>query len=230
MRILLAEADARLGNKIKHMLEEAANQVDWVVNGDMAFEYALHATYDVVILDWMIPGQTSIGICKRLRKRGYQGAILMLMAKEADQDSIVGLSNLVDACFIKPFEVAELLVQIQALSKRSRARIADEILQVGSLIFNCVTHCVRQGETEIQLTSREFQLLDLLVRNQERVVMRALILERIWGVEGAVSSNNIDAYVRLLRKKLRMFNNEVIIQTIRGIGYKLEVQDVCRNR
>lgn len=230
MRILLAEADAGLGNIIKQMLEEAANQVDWVVNGDMAFEYALHAPYDVVILDWMIPGQTSIGICKRLRIRGYRGAILMLLAKEADQDSIADLSNFADAWFVKPFELTELLTQVQALSKSSRARMSDEILQVGNLIFNCVTHCVRQGEKEIQLTSREFQLLDLLVRNQERVVPREFILERIWGGEAAVSSNILDAYVRLLRKKLRMFNNEVIIQTIRGIGYKLKVHDVSQNR
>jgi DNA-binding response OmpR family regulator len=230
MRILLAEADAKLGNKIKHMLEEAANQVDWVVNGDMAFEYALHAPYDVVILDWMIPGQTSISICKSLRIRGYRGAILMLMAKEADQDRIADLSTSADACFVKSIELTELLAQVQALARRSRARMSDEILQVGNLIFNCVTYCVRQGETEIQLTSREFQLLDLLVRNQERVVPREFILERIWGVEAVVSSNNLDAYVRLLRKKLRMFNNEVIIQTIRGIGYKLKVHDVCQNR
>lgn len=155
MRILLAEADVRLGNSIKHMLEEAANQVDWVLNGNMALEYALHAHYDVVILDWLIPGQTGIGICKRLRKRGYQGAILMLTEKEADQDSITDLSNSADAYFVKPFELADLLAQVQALSRRSRARISNEILQVGNLIFNCITHCVRQGETEIQLTSRE---------------------------------------------------------------------------
>lgn len=230
MRILIAEADAKQGNIIKQMLEEAANQVDWVVNGDMALEYALHAPYDVVILDSMIPGQTGINICKRLRKRGYQGAILMLTSKEDDQDRLVDLSTSADAYFVKPFELAELLTQVHALSRRSRARMSDEILQVGNLIFNCVTYCVRQGETEIQLTSREFQLLDLLVRNQERVVPRGFILERIWGVEAAVSSNNLDAYVRLLRKKLRMFNNEVIIQTIRGIGYKLKVHDVCQNR
>lgn len=230
MRILLAEADVKLGNSIKQMLEEAANQVDWVLKGDMAFEYALHVPYDVVILDWMIPGQTSMGICNRLRIRGYRGAILILMAKEADQDSSADLSTFADACLVKPFELAELLAQVQALSKSSRARISDEILQVGNLIFNCVTHCVRQGQTDIQLTSREFQLLDLLVRNQERVVPRAFILERIWGVEAAVSSNNLDAFVRLLRKKLRMFNNQVMIQTIRGIGYKLKVHDGCQSR
>jgi DNA-binding response OmpR family regulator len=229
MRILLAEDDAKLGKLIKHMLEKAAIQVDWVLSGDLALEYALHDPYDVVILDWMMPGQTGIIVCDQLRKRGYQGAILMLTAKDALDDRVLGLDTGADDYFVKPFEFAELLARIRALSRRCRVSLTEDILQVGSVSFNCLTHCVRRGDTEIQLTSREFRLLDLLVRNQAHVIPREVILDRVWGLETDVSSNNLDAYVRLLRKKLSLFDDVVEIQTVRGIGYKLEVQDVYQN-
>jgi DNA-binding response OmpR family regulator len=229
MRILLAEDDAKLGKLIKHMLEKAAIQVDWVLSGDLALEYALHDPYDVVILDWMMPGQTGIIVCDQLRKRGYQGAILMLTAKDALDDRVLGLDTGADDYFVKPFEFAELLARIRALSRRCRVSLTEDILQVGNVSFNCLTHCVRRGDTEIQLTSREFRLLDLLVRNQAHVIPREVILDRVWGLETDVSSNNLDAYVRLLRKKLSLFDDVVEIQTVRGIGYKLEVQDVYQN-
>jgi len=229
MRVLLAEDDAKLGKLIKHMLEKSGMQVDWVLNGDMALEYALYDPYDVLILDWMMPGQPGIAVCDQLRKRGYQGAVLILTAKDALDDRVLGLDTGADDYFVKPFEFAELLARLRALARRSRVRLIEDILQVGNLVFNSLTHCVRRGDTEVQLTSREFQLLDLLVRNQERVVPREVILERIWGLETDVSSNNLDAYVRLLRRKLSPFEDVVVIQTVRGIGYKLEVQDVCKN-
>ncbi|HMM22089.1 MAG TPA: response regulator transcription factor [Selenomonadales bacterium] len=229
MRILLAEDDAKLGNLIKHMLEKAAIQVDWVLRGDMVLEYAFHDPYDVIILDWMMPGQTGLSVCDQLRKGGYQGAILMLTAKDALDDRVLGLDTGADDYFVKPFEFAELLARVRALARRSRVRLTGDILQVGNLTFDCLTHRVQQGDTEIQLTSREFRLLDLLVKNQEHVIPREVILERVWGLETDVSSNNLDAYVRLLRKKLSLFDNGVEIQTVRGIGYKLEVRDVYQN-
>ncbi len=229
VRILLAEDDAMLGKLVKHMLEKSGMQVDWVLSGDMALEYALYDPYDVIILDWMMPGQTGIAVCDQLRKRDYNGAILMLTAKDTLDDRVLGLDTGADDYFVKPFEFAELLARIRALARRSRVRLTEDILQVGDLILNGLTHYVRRGDTEIQLTSREFQLLDLLVRNQERVIPREVILERIWGLETEVSSNNLDAYVRLLRRKLSPFEDVVVIQTVRGIGYKLEVQHVCKN-
>jgi DNA-binding response OmpR family regulator len=229
MKVLLAEDDAKLGKLIKRMLEKSGVQVDWVLNGDMALEYALYDPYDVVILDWMMPGKTGVAICDQLRKRGYHGAVLMLTAKDAVDDRVLGLDTGADDCFVKPFEFAELFARIRALARRSRVRLEEDILQVGNLVFNGLTHCVRRDDMEVQLTSRELQLLDLLVRNQERVIPREVILERIWGLEAEVSSNNLDAYVRLLRKKLIPFEDVVVIQTVRGIGYKLEVQDVYEN-
>lgn len=229
MRILLAEDDVRLGKLIKHMLEKHSMQVDWVLNGDAALEYALHAPYDVMILDWMMPGHTGISVCDRLRKCGYQGAVLMLTAKDATEDKVLGLDTGADDYFIKPFEFEELLARIRALARRSRMCFTGDVLQAGNVSFDCISHCVRRGDSEIQLTSREFQLLELLLRNQEHIIPREVILERVWGLETDVSSNNLDAYVRLLRKKLSLFDDVVNIQTVRGIGYKLEVQDVYKN-
>jgi len=226
MRVLLAEDDSRLGKLIKHMLEKAGIEVDWVLGGDMALEYALYSPYDVIILDWMMPGQTGLSVCQGLRKHSYQGAILMLTAKDAVEDRVLGLDTGADDYFVKPFEFAELLARLRALARRSSAKLREDIVQVGSLSLNRTTRSVSRGETEIQLTSREFQLLDLLIQNQGIVLPREVILDRIWGLESNVSSNNLDAYVRLLRKKISLSDEDVVIQNVRGVGYKLEEQDV----
>jgi DNA-binding response OmpR family regulator len=229
MKVLLAEDDVKLGKLIKHMLEKSTVQVDWVQSGDLALEYALYNPYDVVILDWLMPGQTGIEVCSSLRERDYNGAILLLTAKDAVTDRVLGLDKGADDYFVKPFEFAELLARLRALARRSRVKLEEDILRFGDLVFNSVTHCVRRRDTEVQLTSREFQLLDLLIRNRKHVIPREVILERIWGLETDVSSNNLDAYVRLLRRKLSPFEDIVVIQTVRGIGYKLEVYDVCES-
>lgn len=228
MRVLLAEDDAKLGRLVKHMLEKAALQVDWVTRGDTAVDYAIHAPYDVIILDWMMPGETGIAVCDYLRKQGYQGAILMLTAKDEVSDRVLGLNTGSDDYLVKPFEFEELLARVRALSRRSSVKIKDDILQIGSLVLNRTTHMVRQGGNEIQLTVREYQVLDLLMQNSGHVVPRDIILDRIWGLDASVSSNNLDAYIRLLRKKINL-TGEVEIQSIRGIGYKLEARDVLTN-
>ncbi|MPL67982.1 Transcriptional activator protein CopR [bioreactor metagenome] len=226
MRVLLAEDDAKLGKLIKHMLEKAAVQVDWVVRGDLVIDYAVDSPYDVIVLDWMMPGQTGLEVCGCLRKQGYQGSILMLTAKDAVSDRVLGLDTGADDYLVKPFEFSELLARIRALARRSNAILKDEIIQAGNLILNRTTRSVLRDETDIQLTVREFQVLDLLMQNKGHVVPREVILDRIWGLEANVSSNNLDAYIRLLRKKISLSDDDVEIQNIRGIGFKLEAQDV----
>lgn len=226
MRILLAEDDAKLGKLIKRMLEQAGLAVEWVTRGDTAFEYASYSYYDVIILDWMMPGQTGIEVCQALRKNGCQEAILMLTAKDDVNDRVLGLDTGADDYLVKPFEFAELLARLRALSRRSSAKLKEDVVQIGDLILDRSTRSVRTKDTEVQLSSREFQLLDLLVQNQGRVVPREVILDRIWGLEADVSSNNLDAYVRLLRKKINVPEGEVAIQNVRGVGFKLEAQHV----
>lgn len=225
MRILLAEDDARLGRLIKHLLEKEAFQTDWVTRGDTAVDYALHSPYDVIILDWMMPGETGIAVCDTLRKQHYQGAILMLTAKDAVSDRVLGLDTGADDYLVKPFEFAELLARVRALARRSTVSLKEEILLVGSLQLNRSTRSVKRGDDEIQLSAREFQLFDLLAENRGRVVPREVLLDRIWGLDAYVSSNNLDAHIRLLRKKLSP-QDGVEIQNIRGIGFKLEAHHV----
>lgn len=226
MKVLLAEDDTKLGILIKHMLEQSHVQVDWVVSGDMALECALYETYDVVVLDWMMPVQDGITVCNRLRKEGYHGAILMLTAKDSVEDRVLGLDTGADDYIVKPFEFAELIARLRALARRSNMKLDEDILQVGNLVVNRLTHCVQRQNVKVQFTCREFQLLDILIRNQKCVVPRDVILDRVWGLEADISSNNLDVYIRLLRKKMRPFEDVAEIKTIRGIGYKLEVQDV----
>lgn len=226
MRLLLAEDDLRLGNLIKHLLEKEHHQVDWLQRGDEVFDYAVYKTYDVIILDWMMPGKNGIQVCEQLRKHGYQAPILMLTARDALDDRVLGLDTGADDYLVKPFEFVELLARLRALARRGTYPLKEEIVQKNSLILNRTTHTVKRGQLEIQLTSREFQILDLLMQNSGKVVPREVIIDRIWGPDTEVTSNNLDAYVRLLRKKLDSPPEKPLIQNVRGIGYKLEDQHV----
>ncbi|HBS58043.1 MAG TPA: DNA-binding response regulator [Firmicutes bacterium] len=222
MRILLAEDDARLGKLIKHMLEKENMWVDWVQRGDGVWNYLNHMKYDVIILDWLMPGQSGIEVCDLLRKEGYYGGILMLTAKDALDDRVLGLDMGADDYLVKPFEFAELLARIRAVGRRGGITFREEIVRTGDLLINRSTKTVQRGDREIQLTGREFQLLDLLVQNRGQVLPRDVILDRVWGLESEVTQNTLDAYIRLLRKKIELPDGDALIHNIRGIGYKLE--------
>jgi DNA-binding response OmpR family regulator len=222
MHILLAEDDLRLGRLVQHMLEKEDMKVDWVVDGEMAFEYAVYSSYDIIILDWMMPGESGLNVCDHLRKQGYQGAILMLTAKDAVEDRVLGLDTGADDYLIKPFEFSELMARIRALSRRSNNKLIENVVTIGNLIFNRTTKILKYNDKEIYLSGREFQMLDLLIQNKGQVVPREVILDRVWGLESEVTSNNLDAYVRLLRKKIDPPGEDTLIHTIRGVGYRLE--------
>ncbi|MED2006614.1 response regulator transcription factor [Brevibacillus borstelensis] len=224
MHILVAEDDLMLGQLIAHLLKKKGGyQVEWLTTGDDVCEYALKSHYDVLILDWMLPGEEGVSICSRLRKEGYSGAIIMLTAKDALEDKINGLDAGADDYLIKPFEIDELLARIRAVSRRNFAPIQEQLVELQNIRVNLTQRTVFDGETEIYLTPREFQLLDLLIRNKGQVLSRELIYDRIWGYEADVSLKTIDATVKLLRKKLNWNSEKDYIQSIRGVGYKLDI-------
>jgi two-component system, OmpR family, response regulator QseB len=219
MKLLLAEDDVYLGELIVHMLKKkGADKVDWVQEGEEAYDYALASFYDVLILDWMLPNGDGVEICKRLRKQGYSGAILMLTAKDAVQDRVQGLEAGADDYLVKPFEIEELVARLKALSRRTFIPIQEEIVRFKDFTLNRTSHTLHRGDQEIFLTPREFQLLDLLLQNKGRVLSRDILLDRIWGYDADVSLKTIDATVKLLRKKL----DADMIQTVRGVGYKID--------
>jgi DNA-binding response OmpR family regulator len=223
MNILLAEDDLKLGELISYMLKKKAGyQVDWVNEGEDAYLYSASSHYDVLILDWMMPNGTGVEVCRRLRKEGYSGAILMLTAKDSVEDRINGLDAGADDYLIKPFEIEELLARLRALTRRNFAPIVEDEVHYRNLILSRISQVLSDGNKEIQLSPREFQLLDLLLQNRGQVLPRELILERIWGLDTEVSTKTIDATVKLLRKKLDSFGKYDLLQSIRGVGYKIE--------
>ncbi|PLS05553.1 response regulator transcription factor [Neobacillus cucumis] len=223
MNVLLAEDDHRLGDLIVYMLKKKGNcNVEWVKEGEDALYYATTAHYDVIIMDWMMPNGDGVDVCKRLRKQGYAGAILMLTAKDTVQDRIQGLDSGADDYLVKPFEFDELMARLRALSRRNFAPIVEEEAEIAGLVFNRASHMVRFEDAEIQFSPREFQLLDLLVQNKGQVLPRELIYERVWGLETDVTLKTIDATVKLIRKKLSIINKQDKLQSIRGVGYKFE--------
>jgi len=177
-------------------------------------------------LDWMIPVENGLSVCKYLRANRYDGGILMLTAKDATDDRVLGLNAGADDYLVKPFEFKELLARLKAISRRSMGKwsLFDDILIVADIEIDRKSKTVKRAEHDLKLTVREFQLLDLLAQNYGHVLSREIILDRIWGLENEVSQNNLDAFMRLLRKKIEIPGQEQVIHNVRGIGFKLEAR------
>ncbi|OES46739.1 response regulator transcription factor [Domibacillus iocasae] len=223
MNVLLAEDDLQLGELVSFMLKRKGGyQVEWVKTGEDAYDYASSAHYDVLVLDWMMPNGNGVDVCRDLRKEGYGGAILMLTAKDAVEDRVVGLDAGADDYLVKPFEIDELLARLRALARRNYAPIVEETVSIQGVELNRNGQMIQKGGESIQLSPREFQLLDLLVQNKGRVLTRDVMLDRIWGYDADVTAKTIDATVKLLRKKLDVFGRPDIVQSVRGVGYKVE--------
>ena len=224
MHILLAEDDLILGKFIQYILEKAGHQVNWITAGDLAYKEVTIAptAYDVLLLDWMLPGKTGIEICHCLRQDSYQKAIMLLTARDDIEDRVTGLDVGADDYLVKPFQKAELLARLRALQRRNEKQLQQDSLQVGPWTLNRGRSSL-QADTGIAvaLSPREFQLLDLLSQNKGTVVPRDIIFDRIWGRESDVSLNCIDFYVKSLRQKMQLVPGEYI-HTVRGVGYKLE--------
>ena len=229
MRILIAEDDNRFGNLVYQMLLRQDMQVDWVRSGDYALEFIKKEVYDVIILDWMMPEMSGLQVCQQLREGRYQGGILMLTAKDTVDDLVIGLEAGADDYIVKPFEFKELLARIHSVARRSKVTMKEDIVMVADLELNRGTKLAKRGTRMIQLTGREFQLLDVLVQNYGHVLPKELILDHIWGIESDISPNNLEAFVRLLRKKIDYPDEVELIQNIRGVGYKMEAKDAVHD-
>ena len=224
MKILLAEDDLNLGKLMSMLLKKQNILTTWVQDGEEAYNKVYADGYDVLVLDWMMPKMSGVDACKKLRSDGYQRAILLLTARDSIEDRVTGLDAGADDYLVKPFEFAELMARLRALGRRSSQKIQQDMMDLGDFTLDRTSKVLKKGEQVIQLSPREFQIFDLLVQNMGIVVPRDIILDRIWGLESEVSSNNIDSYVKLLRKKLESADGQMIISTIRGVGYKLEIK------
>ncbi|WP_163853266.1 response regulator transcription factor [Paenibacillus elgii] len=225
MKILLAEDDEKLGKLIVHMLRKECHTTDWVQNGDEVEVFVEQGDYDLVILDWMLPGKNGDQVCKALRSLDYHKGILMLTAKGTLQDRVEGLDAGADDYLMKPFEFAELFARIRSIARRAQIPISEETIRVGTFELNMNNHTFKGHGKLLSLTVKEHQLLEILMRNRGCTIPRETLLTRIWGFDAEVSNNSLDVLVKLTRKKLEGTPG-LAIQNIRGVGYKLEVADV----
>ena len=220
MRILIVDDDRRLCAIIKRGLLEEGYAVDLAYDGEEGEYLAEVNPYDLIILDIMLPGKDGIQICNELRARRVNTPILMLTAKDAVEDRIRGLDTGADDYLVKPFAFSELLARIRALLRRDGISRSPE-LKVGDLTLDTITRHVRRGQRSIELTTKEYVVLEYLMRHPDAVVTRTMIEEHAWDYDFDSLSNLVDVYVNRLRRKIDNKGEESLIQTVRGAGYRL---------
>ncbi|MBN2851183.1 MAG: response regulator transcription factor [Clostridia bacterium] len=223
MLLLLAEDDSKIAELLIQLLKKDGYQVDYAPDGEEALLYCSLNNYDVVILDWMMPEVSGIEVCQNLREKGYPGGILMLTAKDTIEDKIIGLEAGADDYIVKPFEYRELHARIKALKRRSERTLQTNVLQAGPFSLERESNSVYKEGVPLNLSKREYQLFSLLLENSGKTVPREIIIDRVWGLDSEASQNNLDAFIRLLRKKIEKKGEKKVIISVRGIGYKVEV-------
>jgi heavy metal response regulator len=220
MRVLLVEDEPKIAAFIKRGLEENAYLVDVVYDGQEGYDWACTYEYDMIILDIMLPKLDGVQLCKKLRQEGRDVSILMLTAKDAVDDRVTGLDAGADDYLVKPFAFRELLARLRALRRRNTSQ-RTTTLEVGDLVVDLVTHrAERQGQV-IELTAKEFALLEMFMRYPNQVLTRTVIAEHVWDYSFYHESNVVDVYVAYLRRKIDDPFDVKLIQTVRGMGYRL---------
>ncbi len=224
MRVLIVEDEPKMATLLKQGLEEQRYAVDLAHNGEDGLHWALNFPYDILILDIMLPGIDGIELCRALRDRRIQTPILMLTARDTIDDRVTGLDCGADDYLVKPFAFRELLARLRALSRRDTYQKAS-VLQVGDLYLDTVTHAARRGDKLIELTTKEYALLEFLMLHPNQVLSRTVIAERLWNYDYSPESNVVDVYIRYLRRKIDDDYPDKYIRTIRGTGYQLADPD-----
>lgn len=217
MRILVIEDEIGIARFLKQGLEEETFAVDLAKDGVQGLDLALTENYDLLLVDWMLPGLSGIEVCRQYRKYDSRTPIIFLTAKDTVQDTVFGLQMGANDYIKKPFHFEELLARIQV---QLRPRSEEETkLTLGNILLDLETHQVHKGQEEISLTQKEFSLLAYLLKNKGKVCRRTRIIESVWDIHFEYNTGVIDVYINALRKKLHLNKEEDYIQTIRGVGY-----------
>jgi DNA-binding response OmpR family regulator len=222
MRILVVEDEHRIAQTIKKGLEQERYAVDVAYTGTEGFDLASTEDYDLVILDLMLPGMDGLTICANLRKKGNHVPVLILTAKGQTDDKVTGLNAGADDYLTKPFSFEELLARIRALSRRPK-KVLTSVLTVGDILLDSQTYVVKRNNTMIQLSHKEFSLLEYLMRNAGKITTKEQIISHVWDYESDILPNTVEVYVKNLRNKIDLpFRTlKPLIKTVRGFGYKI---------
>jgi len=222
MKLLLVEDDRNLRTFLRKALREEGYAVDYAESGDSGLERALNHEYECILLDIMLPGRDGFSVVEELRKRGVATPILLLTARHQLEDRVRGLEGGADDYLTKPFDLPELMARIVALIRRANLRHEDVVLKVGALQVDPLQRIVSSGDRTIDLSPREFALLEFLMRNAGRTVSRSRIAEAVWNYQFDTETNVVDVYINYLRNKIDLGAAGASINTVRGVGYRLE--------
>jgi DNA-binding response OmpR family regulator len=227
MRVLIVEDDQRLARLMARVLEEEHFSVDAAHDGDGGVELALRTAYDVAIIDWMLPGRDGPAICRAIRAARLPTALLLLTARGEVEDRVAGLDSGADDYLVKPFAFEELLARVRALGRRFFVAAGDSFeLRCGDLVLDLRARTARRGAQALDLTGTEWNLLECLMRHPGQALSRQQLLDYVWSYERDVQASMVDVYISYLRRKLNLPGQADPIQTVRGIGYRLEAGNV----
>jgi DNA-binding response OmpR family regulator len=222
MKILLVEDEKKVANLIKKGFEEEGLMVDIAEDGEVALQKIGVNNYDLIILDIMLPGKDGIEVLKEIRSKGILKPIMMLTAKDSTTDKVMGLDAGADDYITKPFVFEELLARVRALLRRGQAIEKAQPIQIHDLVIDPVTRKVTRAGKEIELTSKEYGLLEYMARNKNRILTRTMIAENVWDYQFDSLTNIIDVYINYLRKKIDKDHPKKLIHTVRGVGYMIK--------
>lgn len=225
MRILIVEDEIPLAEALVQILRKNNYTADAVYDGETGLDNALSGIYDLVILDIMLPKMDGISILKKMREERISTPVIILTAKGDVSDKVMGLDSGADDYLAKPFATEELLARIRAISRRKGEFIHDNILEFGDIELNTTSLILSKSFRNVKLTLKENELMELLIMRKNSVTPKELIIEKLWGFDSDVEYNHVEVYISFLRKKLQYLDSKVCINTIRGVGYALEVKD-----
>jgi DNA-binding response OmpR family regulator len=220
VRLLLVEDNRRLQQTLRHSLMEAGYAVDVADNGEDGQLLGEVTAYDVMVLDVMLPKGDGLEVCRELRQRGVRTPILMLTARDTVEDRVRGLDCGADDYLVKPFALDELMARIRALLRREMPR-KEGVLRVGDLVADPATHFVERADRRLELTAKEYALLEYFMRHADHILPRERLEEHVWSYDYAGASNVVDVYVRRLRRKIDDPHPIKLFETVRGAGYRL---------
>lgn len=222
MHILLVEDEEKLASLIQKTLSREGHVVEVAPDGETGLDLALTGSFDLVILDIMLPRKDGLSVLREMRAEGQATPVLLLTARDAVSDRVKGLDAGADDYLTKPFALEELLARVRALSRRVPALTTPDLLRVRDLELDRRSRTVKRGMEIIDLSSREFALLEFFMRHKNQVLTRDQILERVWGLESEVLPSSVDTYVHFLRRKIERRGEKPLIKSVRGVGYKME--------